>query len=108
MRDTAVLQREAGWSTRVLAAMSYLGVLSLVPLVMNRNDSYVQFHARQGVILWMWEVLAIYTLLVPAVGQLFFRVSSLICLILSVVGVLSVLLGRAWKFPLIGDWAARL
>ncbi|MBF0402238.1 MAG: hypothetical protein HQL90_15915 [Magnetococcales bacterium] len=108
MRKTVMLEREEGVSARLLAAMSYLGVLSLVPLVVNRTDSYVQFHARQGVVLWMWEVLAIYTLLVPAVGQLFFRVSSMICLLLSVVGLLSVLLGRAWKFPLVGDWAARL
>ena len=104
----ATLQREVGISSRTLAVMSYLGVLSLVPLVMNRNDSYVQFHARQGVVLWMWEVLAIYTLLVPAVGQFFFRISSIACLLLSVAGVLSVLLGRAWKFPVIGDWATRL
>ncbi|MEO5348641.1 MAG: hypothetical protein H7836_03220 [Magnetococcus sp. YQC-3] len=103
-----VVQREVGISSKTLAVMSYLGVLSLVPLVMNRNDSYVQFHARQGVVLWMWEVLAIYTLLVPAVGHFFFRISSIACLVLSVIGVLSVLLGRAWKFPIIGDWAAHL
>ncbi len=108
MRDATVLQREIGLSSRIMAAMSYLGVLSLVPLVMSRDDPYVQFHARQGVVLWMWEVLAIYTLLVPAVGQLFFRVSSMTCLLLSVIGVASVLLGRAWKFPLLGDWATRL
>ena len=107
-KTTTMLQRKEGLSSQVLAAMSYFGVLSLVPLVINRDDSYVQFHARQGVVLWMWEVLAIYTLLVPAVGQLFFRLSVMLCLILSVVGVLSVLLGRAWKFPIIGDWAARL
>ena len=108
MNDATMLQRDTSMSSRLLAVMSYLGVLSLVPLVMNRDDSYVQFHARQGVILWMWEVLAIYTLLIPAVGNFFFRFSSLACLVLSVIGVLSVLLGRAWKFPVIGDWAARL
>ena len=108
MGDAAVLQRDTSLSSRVLAVMSYLGVLSLVPLVMNRNDPYVQFHARQGVVLWMWEVLAIYTLLVPAVGHFFFRFSSVACLVLSVIGVLSVLLGRAWRFPLIGGWAAKL
>lgn len=108
MSEPLLLQREMGVSTRVLSAMSYLGVLCLVPLVMNRSDTYVQFHARQGVVLWMWEVLAIYTLLIPAVGNIFFRVSSIACLVLSVIGVVSVLLGRAWKFPVIGDWAARL
>lgn len=108
MSDTTMLRRDTAVSSRILAVMSYLGVLSLVPLVMNRDDPYVQFHARQGVILWMWEVLAIYTLLIPAVGSFFFRFSSLACLVLSVVGVLSVLLGRAWKFPILGNWASRL
>ena len=108
MSGTTLLQRDASVSSRVLAVMSYLGVLSLVPLVMNRNDPYVQFHARQGVVLWMWEVLAIYTWLIPAVGSFFFHFSSILCSVFSVIGILSVLLGRAWKFPLLGGWAARL
>ncbi|MBF0429537.1 MAG: hypothetical protein HQL94_11490 [Magnetococcales bacterium] len=103
-----MLQRDASVSTRIMALLSYFGVLSLVPLIMNRDDAYVRFHARQGVILWMWEVIAIYTLLVPGLGNLFFRFSSFACLALSVVGVISVLLGRAWKFPVVGDWASKL
>ncbi len=108
MSETTVLSRDTTVSSRVMAIMSYLGVLSLVPLVVNKKDPYVYFHARQGVILWMWEVLAIYTLLLPTVGKMFFKFSSVACLVLSVVGIISVLLGRAWKFPLVGDWAAKL
>lgn len=108
MTSETMLRRDTGISSKVLAIMSYLGVLSLVPLVVNRRDSYVLFHARQGVILWMWEVLAIYALLLPGVGKMFFRFSSMACLVLSVLGVAAVLLGRAWKFPLIGNWAEKL
>lgn len=104
----ALLQRSRLLSSKILAAMSYFGVLCLVPLVLNRDDPYVRFHARQGVVLWMWEVLAIYTLLLPGVGKLFFRFSSVTCLLLSVVGVVAVLLGRAWKFPVVGNWAEKL
>ncbi|MEO5332455.1 MAG: hypothetical protein H7839_10560 [Magnetococcus sp. YQC-5] len=103
-----LLQRDASVSSRIMALLSYLGVLSLVPLIVNRNDPYVRFHARQGVILWMWEVIAIYTLLMPGLGKLFFRFSSITCLALSLVGVLSVILGRAWKMPVIGKWAENL
>lgn len=108
MNDSEVLQKGSTLSSRIMALISYLGVLSLVPLVVNRKDPYVQFHARQGVLIWMWEVLAIYTLLLPAVGKFFFKFSSLACLVLSVLGVVSVLLGRAWKFPMIGAWAEKL
>lgn len=93
---------------QMLAAISYLGILALVPLVINRRDPYVAFHARQGLILWIWEVLAVMGLAFPVVGPLFFYVSSLFCFLFSVVGLLSVLLGRAWKFPLVGLWADKL
>ncbi|MBF0610889.1 MAG: hypothetical protein G8345_08140 [Magnetococcales bacterium] len=108
MTTESVVEGDSKISSKVMAAMSYLGILSLVPLVMNRNDEYVRFHARQGVILWMWEVLAIYTLLLPAFGKMFFKFSSFLCVVLSIVGLVAVLLGRAWKFPLIGDWAEKL
>ena len=102
------IQREGGISTQVMAAMSYLGILALVPLIVNGRDPYVGFHARQGLILWIWEVLAVFSLALPVVGKIFFQTSSLLCFILSVAGLVSVLLGRAWKFPVVGDLAQKL
>lgn len=100
--------RESTVSARVLAVMSYLGILSLVPLVVSRKNSYVQFHARQGIVLWIWELLAVYTLLLPVMGTFFFQLSVITCLVLSAVGLVSVLLGRAWRLPLIGFLAEKL
>jgi fumarate reductase subunit D len=105
MSQTQTLHVSPGVASKILAGMSYLGILSLVPLVLNRDDNYIRFHARQGVVLWMWEVLAIYSLVVPGIGRAFFGISGLVCFILSVIGIASVLLGRAWKMPLIGKWA---
>lgn len=94
--------------SRFLAMLSYLGVLCLVPMLVNKEDEYVNFHARQGLFLWMWGVLAIFGLYVPVVGRLFFSVSAMLIALLSLIGILSVLLMRAWKFPLIGIWAEKL
>ncbi|MBF0448123.1 MAG: hypothetical protein HQL67_07990 [Magnetococcales bacterium] len=103
-----VVKRESGLLSWSLAAISYLGILALVPLLINRRDPYVQFHARQGLVLWIWEVLAVFSLAVPVVGRIFFQTSSLICFILSAIGLISVLLGRAWRLPLVGQWADKL
>ncbi|MBF0110522.1 MAG: hypothetical protein HQL76_15245 [Magnetococcales bacterium] len=102
---TTTVQIPSGIGAKMLAGMSYLGILSLVPLVVNREDSYVRFHARQGIILWMWEVLAIYSLAIPGLGRPFFSISGLLCFLFSVFGLASVIMGRAWKLPLIGNWA---
>ncbi len=108
MNQSIILQRKAGLFSRIMAVFSYMGVLCIIPMMTSRDDTYVRFHARQGAILWMWEVLAVYSLFLPGIGKLFFRFSSMTCLILSIIGVISVLVGRAWKIPLIGEWAEKL
>jgi uncharacterized membrane protein len=104
MSEVQVIQAQSGLSNKILACMSYLGILALVPLILNNDDHYVRFHARQGVVIWMWEVIAIYALAIPG-GRMIFSVSTFLCFALSVVGLMSVLLGRAWKLPMVGNWA---
>lgn len=101
----ATIKAPGGLGSKMMAAMSYLGILSLVPLLVNRDNTFIRFHARQGVVLWMWEVLAIYSLVVPGIGPLFFNISGLLCFVFSVIGLFAAFMGRAWKLPLIGGWA---
>ena len=103
-----IVSRQGGVSSRLMALLGYMGVLSLVPLMSRQTDPYVRFHARQGVVIWMWEVLAVYTLMMPGIGKMFFKFSSIACLVLSTIGVVAVLLGRAWKLPVVGNLAEKL
>ncbi|MBF0448111.1 MAG: hypothetical protein HQL67_07930 [Magnetococcales bacterium] len=108
MNIFGMVKRESDVGSQVMAAMSYLGILSLVPLIVNRRDPYVRFHSKQGLIIWIWEVLAVFALAIPIAGRLVFQVSSLLCFMLSVAGLISVLLGRAWKLPVIHKFAEKL
>lgn len=102
------LKRKAGRRSRVMAIMSYLGILCLVPLVFNRDDEYVDFHARQGVALWIWGVLAILGLYIPGVGKIFFDFSILVITFLSLVGMVAVIFDRAWRLPFVFDLSTKL
>ncbi len=93
--------------SRLLAALSYLGILCFVPLLFGRDDPFVGFHARQGLVIWAWGVLALFTLVIPGLGW-FFTFSSSVITILSFIGVVSAVLLQSWKFPLVGDIAERL
>ncbi|MEG3640740.1 hypothetical protein [Magnetococcus sp. PR-3] len=93
---------------QILAGMSYLGILALVPFMIGRRDPFVAFHARQGIVIWIWEVAAVYALIVPGIGKLFFQLSSVLCFVLSLVGLVSVIMGRAWRLPLVGSAAEKL
>jgi fumarate reductase subunit D len=94
--------------SRILSIFSYLGVLCLVPLIFNRDDEYVNFHARQGLVLWIWGVLSIFSLHIPVIGAFFFSFSVLVIAIFAVIGIVSVLLTRAWKLPVVGVVASKL
>ncbi len=103
-----VLKGRVGLRAKVLAMMSYLGVLCIVPLLMNRDDHYVNFHARQGLILWIWSVVAFFMMHVPAIGKWFSSMSLIMVFIFSVIGLISVMLRKAWKLPFIYTLASRI
>ncbi|CAK0740457.1 Magnetosome protein MamF [uncultured Gammaproteobacteria bacterium] len=87
-----------------LAACSYLGVLCFVPLLFGRDDAFIHFHSRQGLVIWMWGVVALLLFPLPF-GRLFFGVSSTAIMAFSAIGLISVLLGKTWKLPLVNDMA---
>ena len=102
------LRSRGDMRTRLMAAFSYLGVLVFVPLVLNRDDEYVHFHARQGLVLWMWGILGLFGLHMPGVGKWMFSFSALMVSVFSLMGLVSVAFNRAWKLPGVFWLAMRL
>lgn len=93
---------------RLLAFISYLSILCLVPLLIARDDEFVQFHARQGLVLWLWGLLCLMALHLPGLGPFISGISVLFIGFFSLLGMLSVLFSRRWKLPWIGGLAAKL
>ncbi|MBF0283537.1 MAG: hypothetical protein HQL51_03665 [Magnetococcales bacterium] len=94
--------------TRTMALLSYMSVLCLIPLIFDHNEPFVRFHARQGVVLWIWSVLAMFSLHLPILGGYIFSVSALLIGALSLFGVVAVLMAKRWRLPLIDRVAGAL
>ncbi len=92
----------------IMGVMSYMGVLCFVPLMSSSDDEFIHFHAKQGLVIWAWSVLAVMALFVPGIGHLFFSMSALAVIGISIIGVISVLLRKAWKLPLIYTIASKI
>lgn len=95
--------RKFNWIT-VLALLSYLNILVLIPLFASKNMPLVRFHAKQGVVLTAFFALSLFTLYVPVLPYLFalFYVVCIIC------GIVNVARGGEKHLPLIGKLADRL
>ncbi|MBF0280466.1 MAG: hypothetical protein HQM13_21900 [SAR324 cluster bacterium] len=108
MAEKKIIESEFTWKAYFLAIISYLGILCLVPIVVNKDDEYVNFHARQGLVLWIWSAIAIFGLYIPVLGKFFFGISAFLIMVFSIIGIVSVIFTKAWKLPLVGDMAGGL
>ncbi|CCQ74139.1 hypothetical protein [Magnetospira sp. QH-2] len=98
---------DRGTRAQVIAGLSYVGVLCFVPL-MVRDNAFVHFHAKQGLVLWAWSVMAGMALFVPSIGRPFAMLSLIAIVMLSLMGLAAVALKKAYKLPLVYELANKI
>ncbi|OEJ64754.1 hypothetical protein [Magnetovibrio blakemorei] len=98
---TTDLKPASGRRDIILGIMAYLGTLCFIPLMVTDRDAFVLFHARQGVVLWGWTVVAGFSLFIPGIGGPIFVFSLIGVVGFSVAGIVSVVLRKTWKLPII-------
>ncbi|MBM5789970.1 hypothetical protein FJZ23_02710 [Candidatus Parcubacteria bacterium] len=94
-------------SQRLVSAIGYLGVLCLVPLLLERKSAFAQHHGKQGLTLLIaWLALWIGNI-IPVLGQIVWMIGSLAFLILIILGMINAFAGRMWEMPVFGAYAKR-
>jgi uncharacterized membrane protein len=94
-------------NNKPIALLSYIGLLVLVPLLAAKEDEFVQFHAKQGLVLLIAAIAVTVVNIIPVLGQIVSLLGGLACLVLSVMGIINVLNGERKPLPLIGQYASR-
>ena len=105
---------------KTMAAIGYLGILFLVPLLAKKENKFCQFHGKQGAVLFGLEVIGIIVLLilsvvlgfVPCAGwavSVVLWLAFWVCALgLSIWGLVMALKGEYWKMPVIAPLAEKL
>ncbi len=91
----------------VMGIFCYLGILCLVPLATRRKDEFIDFHARQGAMIWIFTMMGLFSLYLPVIGPFIFGTTFVSGMFLSGMGILSVLTGRMLKIPVFHQLAQR-
>ena len=89
------------------AILSYLGILFLVPLLTRKDNAFAQFHAKQGLVLFIAEVATMMIAWIPFLGWFVGMICWIIWVILSIIGIVNVLNGKQVPLPIIGKFAQR-
>ncbi|MFZ6036471.1 MAG: DUF4870 domain-containing protein [Patescibacteria group bacterium] len=86
--------------SNLMAALSYVWVLSIVMLIVKKDDEFVKFHAKQGVILFLFSWVGI----IPVIGWIIWMVVA----VLEIIGFIKALSGERYKVPVVGDLAEKI
>ncbi len=99
-------------NTLVMGILAYLSILVLVPLLVAKDNPTVQFHVRQGMVLFVAGV-AVWML--GNFGYMFlgmlYPILSLLnlgLLVLSIIGIIHVVKKEQKELPLVGGLAKHL
>jgi uncharacterized membrane protein len=82
------------------AAISYLGVLVIVPLGLRQRSDFIRHHLSQGLALLIAEIILTFIFVIPVAGWILGILGWIICLIFSIIGFFAVLAKKKWKMPL--------
>lgn len=86
---------------KVIAALSYLGVLVFIPLLTKKDSAFSQAHAKQGLVMLIAIVILGF---VPVVGWAL----DVVLIVIELIGLINALQGKYWKIPLAHDMSKKM
>lgn len=90
---------------KLIAAVGYVGILCLIPLLAKKDSKFCQEHGKQGFVLFLAE-LGVWILgMVPFIGWFIIGpIGSLILLIVALIAIVKTMQGQFWEIPVIGKY----
>lgn len=89
------------------AILSYIGILFLVPLLVSKDNAFVQFHAKQGLVLFLAEIATVLIAWIPFLGWFVGMICWIMWVVLAIKGILNVVNGKQVPLPIIGKFAEK-
>jgi uncharacterized membrane protein len=93
---------------KLVAAIGYIGILCLVPLLLKPKSQFAKFHGKQGLILVIGWVINFMIGLIPVLGWILAFVGTIALVILSILGILKALSGEYWEMPYLSEYAKKI
>ncbi len=91
-----------------IALLSYFWLLFLVPLLTAKDDDFAQFHAKQGMILFLLWLCGIFIAIIPVLGWIIGFLINITVIVFAIIGLINVIKGKKEKLPIIGQYSDQL
>lgn len=91
-----------------ISFLSYIGILVLVPLLTKKESPFAQFHAKQGLGLFVFGVVISLIMAIPFLGWVVGVVGYIMYLVFMIMGLVNVGKGVMKPLPVVGGWFAKM
>lgn len=97
-----------------IAWLSYLGILIIIPILVQKDNPYTKFHIKQGLLLLIislgWGFALFIFQFIPIIRIIAFLFSSLVYMfvfVLMIIGIVNAITGKTEELPLIGKYGEK-
>lgn len=90
-------------ANKIIAAVGYLNILFLVPLLARKDSKFAMACAKQGIIITIGQIIGGITSFL-GIGVLIYAIFA----VLSIIGFIMAIQGKYWRLPLVGEMGEKL
>lgn len=88
-----------------MALLSYIGPLVIIPYLTAKDDGFVMFHIKQGLVLFvgeiaLWVLMSMFWFLFPI-----WQLINLVIFVFAIIGIVNALGGKEKQLPVVGKYA---
>lgn len=92
-----------------ISVLAYISILFLIPMLAKKDSPYAQFHAKQGMVLFITGVIIWVLSLIPVIGWFIIGpLGTIFIIVLAIMGIINALQGKQKQLPLIGGFAGKI
>ena len=102
-------------NNKVMAVLAYIGILVLVPILAAKESRFARYHANQGLVLFIAEIVVGIVVGIVRTGMAFVGLGlighllgwafNVLCLLLMVLGIINAAKGALKELPVLGKIA---
>ena len=108
LEETNQVREKVGFVSRLWGVVAYIWVFAFIPYFLKKKNDFVYFHAKQGVVIFIAEIIFILISAIPIIGQIIGIIGFIFCAYLSIRGMITALSGKRWVMPWLSRYTKKI
>lgn len=89
---------------KAISILNYFGPFLLIPLLVKTNSPFVRYHANQGLLLLILDLVIGLVAVIPFIGWIVGLVGGIAVFVMMIIGIVNCVNGKAKQLPIIGKY----